>query len=656
MCGVAGLFVPGASSLKDTSIRVVAASMADAIVHRGPDDAGVWCGSGVALAHRRLSIVDLSPAGHQPMSSDCGRFVIVFNGEIYNHLDLRKKLEVGGKAHFWRGHSDTESLLAAISAWGLEVALEACVGMFALALWDSAKDMLYLARDRVGEKPLYYGWAGENFVFGSELKALRISPGFSEEIDRGALALYMRHNHVPAPYSIYRSVRKLQAGHSLAVSRASVSSHVWPEPQAYWTAAEVAKTGVQHPFLFSSDHDAANALESCLRRSVREQMVADVPLGAFLSGGVDSSVVVALMQVEAQAVDAPSVKTFTIGFQEQGFDEAPYAKAVARHLGTEHTELYVTSVEALGVIPRLPLLYDEPFADSSQIPTFLVAQMARPHVTVALSGDAGDELFAGYNRYFLAARLWRRLGRIPLPLRRALGSVIRFVPASHWNKLFSACAPLLSERYRMSLPGDKILKAAGLLSRKNGRDLYKGLVSYWEPSDLVLGAKECETALSGEWPYLPSLVDQMMLLDTISYLPDDILVKVDRAAMGVSLETRVPFLDHRVIDFAWHLPMHYKVRNGVGKWLLRQVLYRYVPSQLIDRPKMGFGVPIDAWLRGPLRDWAESLIDEARLRREGFFNPVPIRKAWMEHLSGQRNWQHQLWNVLMFQSWLEVNP
>lgn len=616
--------------------------MGEAIAHRGPDDSGVWLdvGAGIGLSYRRLSILELSPAGHQPMVSASGRYVIAFNGEIYNHLDLR--LQLGDRA--WRGHSDTETLLAGFEIWGIEQTLQRAVAMFAIALWDRDTRTLTLARDRLGEKPLYYGWQGGVFLFGSELKALKQHPAFVGEVDREALALYLRYCCVPAPRSIYRGVCKLAPGTLL---RVCASDRQLPEPKQFWSLKDVIEHG-QRELFQGSDAEAVAVLEAKLLDAVRLQQIADVPLGAFLSGGIDSSTVVALMQAQSRR----PVRTFTIGFQEAGYNEAEHAKAVARHLGTNHTELYVTPAQAQAVIPRLATLYDEPFADSSQIPTSLVSQMAREHVTVSLSGDAGDELFGGYNRYAWATKILQ----YPRPLRKLLAHGFTALSPSAWNWLYRALAPVLPKSMRFALPGDKAHKLASILGAESQAAIYRGLVSTWPaPAEVVLGSEEPATLLDdrASWGDVAALEHRMMALDAMTYLPDDILVKVDRAAMGVSLETRVPFLDHRVVEFAWQLPLSMKIRDGQGKWLLRQVLYKYVPKELIERPKMGFGVPIDAWLRGPLREWAEALLDEARLRREGYFRPEPIRKKWREHLSGRRYWQYYLWDVLMFQAWRE---
>lgn len=651
MCGIAGqLKWPGQST--ESSLLNECSRMADAIIHRGPDDHGVWVKPefGVGLAHRRLAIVDLSPAGHQPMLSVSGRYVMVFNGEIYNHLDLRRSMTNAGRAPVWRGHSDTETLLAAFDIWGVEKALKQCIGMFAIALWDLEQKALILARDRLGEKPLYYGWHGQGeqavFLFGSELKALRAHPAFHGTVNRNALSLYLRHNYVPAPFSIYEGIQKLQPGCMLTVSMEQRE----PLIQEYWSALSTVLDGTAARRSYRDPLQAVDELEALLKSAVAQQMMADVPLGAFLSGGIDSSTIVALMQVQSSR----PVKTFTIGFHEKGYNEAEHAKAVAKHLGTDHTELYITPQEAMAVIPRLPSIFDEPFSDSSQIPTFLVSQLAKQHVTVSLSGDAGDELFSGYTRYTAASNAWSKLSRLPLSLRKAAASSITSLSPDTWSKLFGW---LSSARFGHRF-GDKLHKGAGVLGDTSIDGLYHSLVSHWaDPSQLVIGGHEPQTLLTGLMPDLADLepVERMMVLDLLTYLPGDILTKVDRASMAVNLESRVPMLDHRIVEFAWQLPQILKQRDGVGKWVLRQVLYRHVPQSLIDRPKMGFGVPIDVWLRGPLRDWAEALLDESRLRQEGFFRPELIRRKWSEHLSGSRNWAYHLWDVLMFQAWLENN-
>ena len=641
MCGLTGFWARGQHA---ADMEVTAVAMADRIRHRGPDDDGVWidAAAGVAIAHRRLSILDLSPAGHQPMASFSGRWVLAYNGEIYNHLDLRRRLESEGAAPAWRGHSDTETLLAAIEAWGVEATLARSVGMFAIVLWDRAEKALWLARDRIGEKPLYYGWQGNTLLFGSELKALRAHPGFHASIDRGALALLLRHNYVPAPYSIYEGIFKLPPGTWLRIGAGQRDV----EPVAYWSLAEVAERGTASPFP-GSEVEALDELERHLGNAVRGQMVADVPLGALLSGGIDSSTITALMQANS----ARPVRTFTIGFDERQYDESTHARAVAVHLGTEHTELRLSGDDALALVPTLPSMYDEPFADSSQLPTHLVMKLARQHVTVALSGDAGDELFGGYNRYFLGPKTWRRIGWMPSALRRALGAGLTAFPASSVNRLLGP----LGARAGIALPGDKAHKLGSRLREvRSLDDLYVSLVSEWpNAGGMVVNGCMPPNLLDERlrWPKLHDPAARMMAMDGLTYLPDDILVKVDRASMAVSLETRAPFLDRDVIEFAWTLPMSMKLRDGKGKWLLRRLLDRYVPRELVERPKRGFSIPLDDWLRGPLREWAEALLAEDRLKREGYLDPHPIRMAWQRHLQGKASVGQRLWSVLMFQAW-----
>lgn len=651
MCGFAGFFQ--SSSVRPEATAAVVMRMALAIAHRGPDDAGAWADAeaGLALGHRRLAIVDLSAAGQQPMQSTGGRYVMAYNGEIYNHLELRAELGVVRK---WRGHSDTETLLVGFEAWGVEATLRKAVGMFAVALWDKAERRLTLVRDRMGEKPLYYGWVRGAFVFGSELKALRAYPGFDNPVSRDALALYMQHCVVPAPYSIYENIYKLQPGCLLTLASSDLAAkavHIEP----YWQLTDAVRRGLANPI--HSEAEALGELETALASAVALQAVADVPLGAFLSGGVDSSAIVALMQAQS---DRP-VQTFTVGFDEAGFDESPHALAVARHLGTDHHALRVTAADAQGVIPLLASMYDEPFADSSQIPTHLVSKAARQHVTVALSGDAGDELFGGYNRYFWGQRVWNRLAWMPSALRQGMGSGISAIPTPAWDALGRA----LPGTHAVARLGDKAHKLAQRLRTVQSLDgLYRSLVNEWpRGTALVRGAKALPTVLSHAQGAndmasdmargVPEPEHRMMLWDSMTYLPDDILTKVDRAAMSVSLETRVPFLDHRVVELAWRLPLHMKIRGNQGKWALRQVLYKYVPRDLIERPKAGFGIPVGQWLRGPLRDWAEDLLDEKRLVQEGYFEAEPIRQAWQEHLSGSHDRTSRLWTVLMFQAWLQ---
>jgi asparagine synthase (glutamine-hydrolysing) len=680
MCGFSGFLLGQQGGLEN--LETVANHMASVIAHRGPDDCGVWADAqaGIALSHRRLSIVDLSSAGHQPMMSRGGRFIMAFNGEIYNHLEIRTELEnmdpllLKGHGNNWHGHSDTETLLAGFEYWGVEVTLAKTVGMFAIALWDVQKHTLHLARDRFGEKPLYYGWVGSDtqssFVFGSELKALRAFPDFANPVCRQALAQYMRFLNVPAPRSIYEGIYKLEPGCVISIigqpPKNAPSQPLRPPAtfqslslRRWWSLADLVQAGANDQI--TNEVEAVNALEQRLAEAVRIQSLADVPLGAFLSGGVDSSTIVALMQKQATR----AVKTFTVGFEESGFDESPHARAVAKHLGTDHAELFVTSVDAQALIPHLPTMYDEPFADSSQIPTHLVSRAARHNVTVALTGDAGDELFGGYSRYFWGPRIWAKLAWMPYTLRQALGSVISAVPVAGWDALSWPVNFLLPDLQGIARVGDKSHKlAARLRGVQNLDDLYLSLVSEWQdPARVVRGyggepVLEPNGLLDDALPVQGVAGDansplRMMYRDSMTYLPDDILCKVDRAAMAVSLETRVPYLDHRVAELAWQLPLKMKIRNGQGKWALRQVLYKHVPYELIDRPKAGFGIPVGQWLRGPLRSWAECLLDEMRLQKEGYFHPAPIRKKWSEHLTGRRDHTASLWAVLMFQAWLE---
>jgi asparagine synthase (glutamine-hydrolysing) len=653
MCGFAGFLGMLPKESQERNIK----RMINAISHRGPDDAGIWQDDtvGIALGHQRLSIVDLSSAGHQPMKSACGRWVVVFNGEIYNHVDLRRSLEAEHGSIAWRGHSDTESLLAAISRWGVEATLKRCVGMFAIALWDRNSHTLTLARDRFGEKPLYAGWvAGKFFAFASELKALRALPGFNNPVSRESLAQYLRLGYVQGPTTIYEGIHKLPPGTWAIVHPRQQG---WQPPKSYWSLVGDAVVPGLSAQQASPLHDpeGISQLEAALSDAVRLQALADVPLGAFLSGGVDSSTIVALMQAQS----TNRVRTFTIGFEEAGFDESPHASAVAAHLGTAHHTLYVTAREARDVIPQLPWMYDEPFADSSQIPTHLVCRAARQQVKVALSGDAGDELFGGYNRYFWGPRVWDKVNWLPHPLRRVLGAGVQAVPAPLWASLGDATGVVRLD--------EKAYKLATRLKRvRSVDDLYESLVTEWpEDLDLVLrrdGVGNSGAASRGlggsngvaELP--PGIVDpaaRMMLRDSLSYLPDDILCKVDRASMACSLEVRAPFLDHRVVETAWRLPMHMKIRDNQGKWALRHVLYKYVPQALIERPKAGFGIPVGIWLRGPLREWAEALLNPQRLADEGYLIPGLITRIWTEHLSGRRDHTAKLWAVLMFQAWLE---
>lgn len=648
MCGIAGIWTTENSG---RDLCAIAERMAASIRHRGPDDGGCWddTGDGIALSHRRLSIVDLSPLGHQPMLSPSGRYVIAFNGEVYNHRELRRDLLAESGNLRFRGHSDTEVMLAAIDARGLEPAVRSFVGMFAFALWDRAERRLHLVRDRLGIKPLYFGRAGRALVFGSELKALAVHPDFDGAISRNALTLLLRYNSIPAPYSIYETVRKLLPG--TIVTWASPDSD--PRISRFWSAMDVAERGRRERFA-GTDDEATSELDRRLRDSVALRMLADVPVGAFLSGGVDSSTVVALMQAQARR----PVKTFSIGSSDTRLNEAQYAKEVARHLGTDHTEMYATPRDAMDVIPDLATIYDEPFADSSQIPTYLVSRLARPHVTVALSGDGGDEVFAGYNRHVWVPAIWKKVGWVPRVLRDAGGHALTMMPPETWNRGFDRVGRVLPKALTHRSPGDKLHKLSAVLAASSPEAMYLGVSSHWpSPDRIVVGAVEPPTTLTdaASRPGLDDVTERMLYFDLVTYLPDDILTKVDRASMAVSLEARVPLIDHRVVEFAWTLPLSMKIRDGQSKWLLRRVLRQYVPDSLIERPKSGFGLPIAGWLRGPLRDWAENLLNRRRLEQEGFFHPDAIVRKWSEHLSGRRNWDTHLWGVLMFQSWYEAN-
>jgi asparagine synthase (glutamine-hydrolysing) len=639
MCGIAGFWSRGELRNGSDILR----TMTGAIRHRGPDADGHWCDpdAGIFIGHRRLSILDLSSAGVQPMASPGGRFVISFNGEIYNFRELRVALEQRGIR--FRGHSDTEVLVAGIEEWGVRRALERSTGMFAFALWDREARELVLARDRIGEKPLYYGWSGDALLFGSEIKALRRHTSWRGSVDRSAVAVFLRHNYIPAPHSIYRGIRKVVPG-TFVVARQDGTF----EETRYWSLRDVVERGQARRFR-GTEQEAAEELEQILATVVGQQMVSDVPLGAFLSGGVDSSLVVALMQKHSTR----RVKTFTIGFEEPTYDESAHARAVAEHLGTDHTCMTVTSREALDVIPSLADLYDEPFADSSQIPTCLVSKVARTGVTVSLSGDGGDETFGGYPRYAQMLQLWGRLRWSPAIVRQALSHAINALSVRQWDGVMRR---IPRRGVRAEVQGERLHKLAWMLRQGSLEGLYRGLVTHWpDPSAVALGAPEAGTALTSPatWPTNASVLQQLMYLDSVSYLPDDIFAKVDRASMAVSLETRAPLVDRRVIEFAWTLPtsMHYAA--GRGKRPLRRLLDKYVPASIIERPKMGFGMPVREWLRGPLRGWAESLLEPARLRREGLFDVATVRTRWEEHVSGERNWHYPLWDVLMFQAWQE---
>ena len=639
MCGLAG-FLGADAGDENTLTRMIAT-----LHHRGPDNQGIWCDSsvGIGLAYARLSILDLSPAGYQPMVSASGRYIIVFNGEIYNHLTIRADLEREKQWPGWRGHSDTETLLSAIEAWGIEATIKKTVGMFAFSVWDKQSLTLTLARDRVGEKPLYYGWQGNTFLFGSELKALKEHPDFKNIIDRNALTNFMYKGYIPAPQSIYKGIYKLLPGTLLSLK---AGEHSVPIPVQYWSFLDVASKGIQMPFV-GSDEEAIVGLETRLSEAVLSQQISDVPIGVFLSGGIDSSLITALMQVQSRR----PINTFTIGFQEKQYNEAIFAKSIARHLGTNHFELYLSMKEAQSIIPQLTTIYDEPFADASQIPTILLSQFAKSIVTVSLTGDAGDELFAGYNRYF-----WiNKILRINSLIRKFITVGISMQTPLKWNRANDFFQTFIPNALRIGTIGDKAYKILPLLNMNSEEVIYNQILTVWtNKEELVLGDHEISSE-SIKWNTLAAFgspINKSMILDSLTYLPDDILCKLDRAGMSVSLETRVPFLDHRVVEYAWQLPLHMKIRDGQSKWILRQLLYKHIPKKLVNRPKMGFSVPIDAWLRGPLKEWAEELINETRLHQEGYLNSALIQLKWKEHLSGKRNWQYQLWNVLMFQEWL----
>ena len=642
MCGFAG-FLKKTALLNDPTNTL--RNMGLAIVNRGPDSSGEWfCAEhGIGLSHRRLAIVDMTASGHQPMVSSSGRYVMAFNGEIYNHLELRKVLEEANPSLTWNGTSDTETMLASFEHYGLSAALDTLVGMFAAAVWDTQAQALYLFRDRLGEKPLYYGWQDDTFLFGSELKALKAHPAFNADIYRPGISLLLRYGYIPAPYSIYENIFKLEAGEYACVSSRQ------PEVQVtkYWDVADVIKSSVNDPFKGNAPEATAH-LETLLETTISQQMLADVPLGSFLSGGIDSSLIVSLMQKQSSR----PVKTFSIGFDDKSYDEAGYAKAVAAHLKTEHHELYVSSADALDVIPKLPSIYDEPFSDSSQIPTYLVSALAREQVTVSLSGDGGDELFCGYNRYKMTAKFWSALKKVPRPIRSLSSAMLTSISPATLDLLASK-VPKLSGYGSV---GDKVHKAARVMSSRSAQDIYVGLVSkHPNPQTLVINGVEPDTCLIGNTPDFTALDDiqQMMALDTLSYLPEGVLTKLDRASMAVSLEGRAPFLDHRVFEFAWQLPLSMKMQGNDSKWILRQILYKYVPQALIDRPKMGFGVPLRDWLCGPLREWAETLLDEQRLVQEGYFNVPAVRALWAQHAGGRYDRSGILWAILMFQAWLQ---
>ena len=659
MCGITGMLYPPDRIYPEKDILQDLEVMTDTLAHRGPDDRGVWndSGSGIYLGQRRLSIIDLSARGRQPMVSASGRFVISYNGEIYNFAELQRGLGKSGVS--FRGHSDTEVLLAAIDEWGLEDSLLRSNGMFAFALWDRQEHELILARDRLGIKPLYYGIHKGVFIFGSELKALSASSLFHGEMNKAVIPMYLRYNYVPEPYTIWENTYKLEPGSFLKISAyewregKDPDSDNYPgmEKHTYWSARDIALGGsAALPHIGAEE--AVDLLEDQLRAAVSDRMVSDVPLGAFLSGGVDSSTIVALMQEQSNR----PVKTFSIGFSEEQFNEALYAAEVAKHLGTDHTELYVSPRQAMDVIPSLAQMYDEPYSDYSNIPTYLVSKLAREKVTVSLSGDGGDELFGGYNRHLLIKRLWEKIKRVPSPIRRAGAASLLSLSPEGWDRVFTFLKPIIPNRFRLPDPGYKLHKLSNLLASGNPVELYHGMISEWNyPMSVLKSNKVIDSPLISDpvWNLMNDLTQIIMYLDLVNYLPGDILTKVDRASMAVSLESRVPLLDHRIVELAWKLPQEYKIREGVGKWVLRQVLYRRVPKQLIERPKQGFTVPVGIWLRGPLIEWAEDLLNKKRLDEGNIFNSELVRFLWKEHLSGRRNYDSRLWPILMFEAWRE---
>ncbi len=645
MCGIAGIWN---NKISSDEIYFGLHSMINVIQHRGPDDGDVWFDKTTRLgfAHRRLAIIDLSITGHQPMQSSCKNFIIVFNGEIYNHIQIRSKLFYVDQNIKWRGSSDTETLLESIRLIGLEETLKLASGMFALALYDRQSESLSLARDRFGEKPLYFGYNNGSFVFASELKSIKAVPGLDLHVSLKSVQLQSQFAYVPDPFSIYEGISKLEPGTILKLSILDLKNNNPGKSQKYWSADESAFLGLNNKIRFNSDNEAISELDRLLKISVNEQMVSDVPVGALLSGGIDSSLIVALMQLQS----TKPIKTFTIGFDEMGYNEAVHAKAVAKHLGTDHTELYVTAKDSISIVDRLSSIYDEPFADPSQIPSILVSQLAKSKVTVCLSGDGGDELFAGYSRYLFTKTMWSKISSLPKPIRSMLIKIIHSLSPKKWESVYNSFVFNSGNK----LIGNKLYKTARALRAHNGKDLYFNMVTHSDSRNLLLTNFNIEDVYS-KWFNGGSTIDQMMLFDTISYLPGDILTKMDRAAMSVSLETRIPFLNHNLYEFAWKLDEKYKLRNGVGKWITRNTLYNYVPERLVNRPKMGFSVPVGDWIRGPLKDWAEDLLDDYKLGEQGYYNKHLVKQLWDEHKNGRQNWDYQLWNILIFQQWLKSN-
>lgn len=645
MCGIAGLF-----GFRNEVLEHRLHAMGAAMKMRGPDDSGTYIepSAGFGMVHRRLSILDLSSAGHQPMRSSCGRYLLILNGEIYNFKELRHLIQIEASDIRWKSSSDTEVLVEAIALWGIDKTLSLLVGMFAFAIWDVELKQITLARDRFGEKPLYYGWAGNGIAFGSTLKSIKSVSEFLPIINRNALSLFMRHNCVPAPLSIYEGIYKLPSGSYVSISEEALRVKCLPKIKEYWSLREISNNLIKEKIIID-DSDAIEVFEKKLIRSVVGQMQSDVPLGAFLSGGVDSSVIVSLMQNESLKRGNGPINTFTIGVPDVAHNEAERARLIAEHLGTNHSELYIKPDDALLVVKDIPDIYDEPFADSSQIPTLLLCRMTREKCAVALSGDGGDELLGGYSRYKFFENVQGNIKRYPA-LVSILSAAINFLPVNAWNEIYKLGRNGASD----FLLGDKLYKFDRLLAARTQRELYIKLISHWDPNDVVLSCDETNTEYDHPWSNEISYRSNMMVLDGLTYLPNDIMTKVDRASMSVSLESRAPYLDHRLHEYLWQLPANFKSRDGVDKWILKQLLYKYVPKKLVDQPKRGFTVPIGAWLRGPLRDWADALLSRERLKRDGYLNPEIVIHKWKEHISGERNWQYLLWDVLMFQAWLEV--
>ena len=645
MCGITGFI---SFELNNIIFKESINNMANKLINRGPDDQGIWCDPnlGIAMAHRRLSIVDVSTAGHQPIFSGCERFCMTFNGEIYNHHDLRLALP---ESINWRGHSDSETLINAISFWGLKKTLKEIVGMFAFVIWDRYKKKLIMVRDRLGEKPLYYGYVGKNLVFASELKAIEVFPNFKKRINRKSLEMYLKFGYIPAPYSIYENIYKLLPGNFIEFSLEDINSKNTPKSSKYWSFESIAEVQQSNTYL-SSDNESIDYLENLLKNTISGQLLGDVPIGAFLSGGIDSSSVVGIMQNQS----SNPVNTFTVGFDEFGYDESKIAKEISSYFGTNHKDFILSPNDALDIIPKLHDIYDEPFSDVSQIPTFFLSKFASEHVKVCLSGDGGDESFCGYYRHIAGPKIWRTLRYIPFPLRRIIVKFIQIFPISSWDSFYYYCETFLPKYLRINSPGLKLQKLSELINTNSLFELYLSLISSWQsPENIILNSNSIETNYPFKNLKLNDYHHELMYMDSINYLPNDILVKLDRAAMASSLETRLPFLDHRLIEFSWRIPLGMKLRNKKSKWLLRQVLKRYLPENLIDRPKAGFSVPIAGWLRGPLKSWAENLMDDKLIESQGYFSVIPIKKKWQEHLSGKQDWSQQLWTILIFQSWLQ---